>query len=173
MEAILLLLLLLASSQNIMATEQWEIKLRSNIEGPTADQVWPYLADFCKLYIMFPSEVSFCIQGTQGKPGLIRYDVTKIPSPSDPNTSIIQWTKEELLKIDATNKYVTYEIHENNVDVTKFIATMQVLPAGDDRGCTFKWTIVLAPIHGVTYEDFVGTLEGILTGIKSKIENLF
>ncbi|KAG9139522.1 hypothetical protein Leryth_019238 [Lithospermum erythrorhizon] len=106
MEAILLLLLLVASSQNIMATEKWEIKLRSNIEGPTADQVWPYLADFCNLYIMFPSEVSF----------------------------FIQWTVEELLEIDATNKYVTYEIYENNVDVTEFIATMQAsLPAGDDR----------------------------------------
>ncbi|GAA0182741.1 hypothetical protein LIER_30417 [Lithospermum erythrorhizon] len=166
------LLLLLTSCQTIMATKDWELNLSAKINGPTVDQVWPYLADYCNLYKIYPTDVTFCDKGTKVQPGLNRYSLTKSPTPSDPNSTVVFWVAEELLKISATEKYVTYEIQENNRGIDKLIATMQVLPSGDN-GCKFKWTIVASPFGGLTHKVFVESFEGFLSSIVSLIENLF
>ncbi|GAA0148403.1 hypothetical protein LIER_07856 [Lithospermum erythrorhizon] len=97
---------------------------------------------------------------------------SKSPSPSNANATIVLWTREELLAIDVTKKYVTFEIHENNRGLDKFIGTNQLLPNGNN-GCILKRLIVAAPIDGVTYKEFVNSLNVNLEDIMALIENLF
>ncbi|GAA0140380.1 hypothetical protein LIER_01741 [Lithospermum erythrorhizon] len=154
-----------------MATKDWEASVSAKINGPTADQVWPYLSDFGNIYKIFPTDVSFCVQGTEGQPGLIRYTAVKFPMPTDPSNITVMWAREELLELDVSQKYVTYQIHENNRGLTRFTGTMQVLHDGD-HGCTFKWSVVSAPVAGSTYEDLVGFLEMTTSQVVSLIEKL-
>ncbi|GAA0179512.1 hypothetical protein LIER_29984 [Lithospermum erythrorhizon] len=171
MAPIILLILLLAGSQTIMATEKWKVNLSAKINGPTADQVWPYVQDFCNLYKIYPSSISFCPKATETRPGLARYSVTIGQSPSNA-TTVVGWVREVLVKIRPTKKYVGYEIHENTFGISTLEASMQVVPTGNDS-CTFKWNIVATPIDGLTYGGFASSFEVQLQGIVALIENLF
>ncbi|GAA0148401.1 hypothetical protein LIER_07855 [Lithospermum erythrorhizon] len=155
-----------------MPTEEWQATAIAKINGPTAEQVWPLLADFSNLYKIFPSDISFTIQGSNGQPGQIRYSAGKYPSPTDANAIIVLWAREELMEIDASQKFVTYKIHENNRGLSNFTGTMQVLPDGES-GCTFKWSVVSAPVAGSTYEEIVAFQQATLLQMVSMIEKLF
>ncbi|GAA0177161.1 hypothetical protein LIER_42126 [Lithospermum erythrorhizon] len=168
--AAILFLLLLASCHTILATQNQKAIVTGQINGTTADQVWPYIRDYCNLYLIFPSDNSFCTEGTDGKPGQIRFSTGKIPG-TQPNSTFIFYTREILIKVDAKKRFLTYEFRENNIGVTFLRATMQVLPA--KNGSTFKWTVVRAPVLGQTYEQFVQGLEGVVSGIVGLIQNLF
>ncbi|GAA0162675.1 hypothetical protein LIER_18714 [Lithospermum erythrorhizon] len=172
-KTILHFLLVLAFCHTIVATENWKVNLSAKINGPTADEVWPYVADFCNLYKIYPSSVSFCDKGTEGRPGLFRYSITIAQSPSTPNATVVAgWVREELVKISVTKKYVAYEMHENTGGITMLKASMQVVPSGN-KGCTFKWNIEAAPIAGFTYKLFADSFEASLTGMVALIQSLF
>ncbi|GAA0183530.1 hypothetical protein LIER_30924 [Lithospermum erythrorhizon] len=170
---ILHFLLILAFCHTIIATENWKINLSAKINGPTADQVWPYIADFCNLYKILPNRISFCDQGTEGEPGLTRYSVTIAPSPTNPNATVVtDWVREELVEISVTEKYNVYEMRENTRGVTMMRASVQILPNGN-KGCIYKWDIELAPIGGTTYQFFSDSLEVRLAVVVAMIQTCF
>ncbi|GAA0158035.1 hypothetical protein LIER_15162 [Lithospermum erythrorhizon] len=171
MAPIFLLLLLLASSHTISATRNYRANFIANINGATADQVWPYIQDYCTLYLIFPSDNSFCTEGPEGKPGQIRFSTGKVPG-TQPNSIFVFYTREILIEVNAKKRFLTYEFRQNNIGVTFLRGTMQALP-GKNGNSFFQWTLVGAPVGNQTYPEFVTALQGTFSGISRLVQNLF
>lgn len=75
------------------------------------------------------------MEGVAGQPGLIRYCETTMASGEGEKT--VMWTKEKLVALDPVQRYVTYEVVENNMGLRSYVATMKVVPLAG--GCKIDW----------------------------------
>ncbi|KDP34166.1 hypothetical protein JCGZ_07737 [Jatropha curcas] len=153
---------------------KWEGKTTVEVKGLTADQTWPFVADFCNIDKLFPFvDKCYHVEGELGKPGLIRYCATA-PRPSFDGTGEIKvdWAKEKILIIDPIERLLSYEITESNMGFKSYVATFKVLPVDGDgqRRCRIDWSFVADPIQGWSLEDFSSYLNTSLQYMAKKIE---
>ncbi|GAA0143040.1 hypothetical protein LIER_03812 [Lithospermum erythrorhizon] len=78
----------------------------SSLINATADQVWPYIEDYCNVYQYSPLDVSFCTTGVPNKPGLIRFLTLMGPPPTGGNSTIVLWEKQQLVSINPKKQRV-------------------------------------------------------------------
>lgn len=154
---------------------KWEGKATVELRDSTAEQIWPFLEEFCNLDKLFPSVDScYRVEGTPGKPGLVRHCEGKLG-----------WAKEKLLTIDPTNRLLSYEIVENSVGFNKYVATFKVLPivlplqeeedGGGSKpvgGCRIEWSFIADPVEGMgSLKDFVSYTDYTLQFMAKKMED--
>ncbi|XP_008220095.1 PREDICTED: lachrymatory-factor synthase-like [Prunus mume] len=149
---------------------KWEGKASADLQGSSAEQVWPLLADFCSLHKWFP-DIATCYQvdGVPGQPGLIRYCAR---APIDNDESTIKWAKEKLLSLDPIQRCLSYEIIESNLGFKSYVAVMQLVPinGGDGSiGCKIEWSFVCDPIEGWGLNDFRSYLDSSLQLMAEKM----
>ncbi|KAI6680012.1 hypothetical protein NL676_033893 [Syzygium grande] len=67
---------------------RWEGKAIAELKGPTPDQVWPFLADFCNVHKLLPP-IDTChrVEGIPGQPGLVRYCTSTRSTMTPPRRS--------------------------------------------------------------------------------------
>ncbi|PRQ27550.1 putative polyketide cyclase/dehydrase, START-like domain-containing protein [Rosa chinensis] len=152
------------------AQPKWEGKTSAELKSSPAQQVWPFLADFCNLQEVLPGlETCYQVEGVPGQPGLIRYCAG---SATDNDETTVKWAKEKLTAIDPIKRCFSYEIVESNMGFKSYVGTIQVVPVvNDDEGCMIEWSFVCDPIEGWRLEDFQSYLESSLQGMAKKIED--
>ncbi|XP_011019591.1 PREDICTED: lachrymatory-factor synthase [Populus euphratica] len=155
---------------------KWEGKSIVELKGPTADQIWPLLEDFCNINKWFPSiDVCNHVDGELGKPGLTRYCASKTLSTyGSYDEAEVRWVKERLLMINPTEKCLSYEVLENNSGFKSYVATMKVLEInGSDageNGCKIEWSFIADPVEGWTLEDFSSFINFCLQSMGKNME---
>ncbi|XP_052209004.1 lachrymatory-factor synthase-like [Diospyros lotus] len=135
---------------------RWVGEARAKVGGGAmAEKVWPLLEDFCGLN-KYLSSVHTCyqVEGLQGQPGLIRYC-------AGGEEEAVNWCREKLVAIDPTQRFLTYEILDNNIGFKSYSATLRVVPAGagEEPGCAIEWSFVADPVEGFTFDGFLGFIE--------------
>ncbi|KAK3438350.1 hypothetical protein EUGRSUZ_C02971 [Eucalyptus grandis] len=154
---------------------RWEGKAIAELKGPTPDQVWPFLADFCNLHKLFPNiDTCYRVEGIQGEPGLIRYCASTV-SGDDSEPSKLKWVNERLLMMDPGEKCFSYEVLDNNMGFKNYVATFRVMPMSDGDGkmggCTIECSFVSDPIEGWGLQDLSSYLDFCLQYMAKKIES--
>ncbi|XP_015083195.1 lachrymatory-factor synthase-like [Solanum pennellii] len=159
-----------------MATQQleskWEGKSIVNLKHPKAEQVWPLLEDFFNFHKWLPN-IDTCHQiDSDNKDEIIRYCASTTPPSSGDGEAIIKWCHEKLLTIDKIERYISYEVLNNNIGIKYYVSTLKVLSLdGDDEGgCQIEWLFVADPIDGLTLELFSGYVNSSLQGMAENIE---
>ncbi|KAK6927339.1 Polyketide cyclase/dehydrase [Dillenia turbinata] len=155
------------------AVSEWEGRAAVELTSSTADQVWPFLADFCKLHNLMHPYIDTCrqIDGFPGQPGLIRYcALTGSSSTSGGSESSIMWAHEKLLMIDAIQRCFSYEVLENNLGFKKYVATIAVSEINGGTGCEIVWSFVANPVEGWTLDQLVSYIDACLKTIAKSIE---
>ncbi|XP_048133949.1 lachrymatory-factor synthase-like [Rhodamnia argentea] len=153
---------------------RWEGKAIAELKGPTPDQVWPFLADFCNLHKLLPS-IDTCrqVEGVPGQPGLVRYCASTAASGDDSDPSKIKWANERLLVMDPSNKCFSYEVLDNNVGFKNYAATVRVMPNSDGDGkmggCMIEWSFVSDPVEGWELQDLSSYVDFCLQSMAKKI----
>ncbi|XP_062099094.1 lachrymatory-factor synthase-like [Humulus lupulus] len=154
---------------------KWEGKSSAELKGLTANQVWPFLEDFCNFHKWHPT-IDTCYQVDQDPTtvvagtglGLIRYCSSTSTSPS--GESVLLWAKERLMEIDPAQRRLTYEVLDNNVGFKKWVATFDVVPLDDGGACEIQWSFVGEPSEGWSYESLVKFYDSSLQSISKNIE---
>ncbi|XP_042479252.1 lachrymatory-factor synthase-like [Macadamia integrifolia] len=179
-----------------MATEEssksqeskWEGKLCAELEGISAEHVWPLLADFFNLHNWMPG-IDTCqpLEGVSGQPGCIRYCAKTTTSPpasssespaKEEITATTMWANERLVAIDPVERSLSYVVTENNMGIKSYMATMKVLQfskvaaAANSEGCQIEWTFVADPVEGWTFEGLLSFFESCLQGMAQKMEDV-
>ncbi|KAF8035892.1 hypothetical protein BT93_C1803 [Corymbia citriodora subsp. variegata] len=154
---------------------RWEGKAIAELKGPTPDQVWPFLEDFCNVHKLLPA-VDTCrqVEGVPGQPGLVRCCASAtFGNNSDP--SKLKWANERLLMMDPSDKCFSYEILDNNVGFKNYVATVRVMPMKDEdgkkNGCTIEWSYVSDPVEGWGLQDLCSYIDFSLQSMAKKIES--
>ncbi|GFP82886.1 lachrymatory-factor synthase [Phtheirospermum japonicum] len=151
---------------------KWEGKATAELHKPTADQVWPLLEDFFGLHKWLPS-LDTCRQ-VEGSVGQLRYCATTLPPPPEGGKGVVKWCHEKLLDIDPIDKWLSYEILDNNMGFKDYKSTIKVLPikgGGDMKsGCMIEWTFLADPVEGLSYEDLVKYFDFSLQGMAQNME---
>ena len=155
---------------------KWEGKASAELSTLTAQQVWPFLEDFCNLHKLLPDiDTCYQVDGILGQPGLIRYCASTTTSSSSGNEeTIIKWAKEKLLMIDTIKRCLSYEVIDNNIGMKSYVAKFVVSPINDDDGkdgCKIEWSFVSDPIEGLRFEDFLPYIEASLQSMAKKMED--
>ncbi|MFS7990494.1 putative polyketide cyclase/dehydrase, START-like domain superfamily [Helianthus anomalus] len=151
---------------------KWEGKASAQLKTTKAEQVWPLLEDFCNLHKWLPT-INTChyVQGVHGQPGLVRYCATIIPSSNDTDkdpTTIVKWCHEKLLSLDPVQRCLSYEIGENNLGFTTYVAEIKAVDIDD--GCVVEWSFVADPVEGMRLEDLCGYFESSLKAMAERME---
>ncbi|KAM6543151.1 hypothetical protein CsatB_007598 [Cannabis sativa] len=155
---------------------KWEGKSSAQLKGLTANQVWPFLEDFCNFHKLHQA-VDTCYQVDQDPSatvvagtgrGLTRYCSSTSTSPSGESSVI--WAKERLVEMDAAQRRLTYEVLDNNVGFKKWVATFEVVPIVEGGACEIQWSFVGEPPEGWNYESLVTFYDSSLQSISKKIE---
>ncbi|KAJ7961349.1 lachrymatory-factor synthase-like [Quillaja saponaria] len=149
-----------------------EGKVSVELTSLTAEQVWPLLADFCNLHKWFPFDTGYLVEGIPGQPGLIRYcaNTKKTKSGDDQEeTTITKWAYEKLLTFDPTQRCLSYELLENNLGFTSYVATVNVFPI--EHGCRVEWFITCDPLEVKRWEGWMSYAESCLQYMKKKMEH--
>ncbi|KAJ4787522.1 Lachrymatory-factor synthase [Rhynchospora pubera] len=146
---------------------QWQGKATAKVAGPTADQAWSLLGDFCSLNKWFTS-LSAChiLEGSNNVPGCIRYCAGSI-NKANPTESV-GWAKERLVEYDKVNRYYTYEIIESNKGFGRYKATLRVQP--DPVGCLIEWSFQSDPVKGWSEKAFLSFFESMTRGVAKRLE---
>ncbi|EOY29780.1 hypothetical protein QUC31_020591 [Theobroma cacao] len=143
---------------------KWEGKATAELKSSTAEQIWPFLEEFCNLDKFFPDvDTCYRVEGTPGQPGLVRYCAGKLG-----------WAKEKLLTIDPTNRCLSYEVLEGSFGFKNYVATVKVLPMegdGKPAGCKIEWSFIADPFEGWRLEDFGSYLDNCLQFVANKLED--
>ncbi|KAE8678709.1 hypothetical protein F3Y22_tig00111402pilonHSYRG00138 [Hibiscus syriacus] len=138
---------------------RWEGKVTAELKASTADEIWPFIAEFCNLDKFFPTvDTCYRKEGTPGQPGLVRYCEGKSG-----------WVNEKLLTIDPINHSLSYEILENNMGFKNYVATFKLLPV-EGNGCKIEWSFISDPIEGLRLEDLVSLIDDTLQFMGKKME---
>ncbi|KAI4364155.1 hypothetical protein MLD38_020285 [Melastoma candidum] len=177
----------------IMAGEagptKWLGKCAAKVIGVKPDQVWQALSDFCNGHEWFP-DMHTCrkVEGDDGQAGLIRYCTglrKSVVKPADGQGEVrvvrtVVWAYERLTVVDPRKMQVSYEVLENNMGLSSYVATMRVVPAAGKggagaAGCRIEWDFVCDPIVGSwksarAYEKF---LRFNLLAMARKLEGRF
>ncbi|PIA38254.1 hypothetical protein AQUCO_02800139v1 [Aquilegia coerulea] len=136
-----------------------------------ADQVWPFLADFFGMRKLLPAlDICRPVEGIGGEPGCIRYCARYTGAPDNEET--VKWATEKLLSIDNAQRSLSYKIIANNLGYESYMATMKVVPGGNNNkdGCKIEWSFVVEPVEGRTEEDMASHQDYILKTIAKSIE---
>ncbi|XP_006646278.1 lachrymatory-factor synthase-like [Oryza brachyantha] len=149
------------------AAATWHGSVRAAVEGPTPDQAWALLGDFCSLDRWVPS-VQTCrrVEGADGRPGCVRYCAGPV-NKAEP-AAAAGWSRERLLELDPAGRRYSYEVVETNKGFGRYTATLQVEP--DPAGCAVAWSFEADPVRGWTLEGFVGFLEELARGVAKRLE---
>ncbi|XP_030452763.1 lachrymatory-factor synthase-like [Syzygium oleosum] len=154
---------------------RWEGKLIAELRGPTPDQAWPFLADFCNIHKLLPS-IDTChqVEGVPGQPGLVRYCASTVSS-DDSDPSKIKWVTERLLMMDPSDKCFSYEVVDNNIGIKSYVATIRVLPMNDEDGkmvgCMIEWSFVADPVERWGLQDMRSYFDFCVKSVAKKIES--
>ena len=150
---------------------KWEGKVSAKLKTPiTAEQVWPLLADFCNLHKWHP-DVATCHpahapDAGPAQAGAIRYCASRAVPPE----AAVKWARERLIEIDPIGRRLRYEVQDNNVGFTYWIATMGVA-AVDGGGCEIEWSFVGEPPEGWSYGDVLSYYEFCIKSMANKMEH--
>ncbi|GAA0167786.1 hypothetical protein LIER_22644 [Lithospermum erythrorhizon] len=156
LSSIATVLLFLSLCQPLLAIrekELWRGTAKVHISNLTADQVWPFLEDYCNLYSVFPVTVSFCVGGVaKNEPGRRRYLVTVVPPANNTNSTetMVRWEQHSLVEMNSIKRFITFEFVDNNENVEMFKSTMHVVKR--NQGCEIKWSYIVTPTLGYTNE---------------------
>lgn len=157
---------------------KWEGKATVELKGPTADQVWPFLEDFCNLQKWLPGvDTCYQVEGELGQPGLVRYCSSGTASSDGSHEGKVIWAKEKLIMINPSERCLSYEILENNAGFKSYVATMKAFPINDgdedgdgQHGCKIEWSFIADPIEGWPLEDFNSYINSSLQFMGQKME---
>ncbi|XP_076920552.1 lachrymatory-factor synthase-like [Bidens hawaiensis] len=149
---------------------KWEGKATAELKTTKADQVWPLLEDFCNIHKWLPTlDTCHYVQGVHGQPGLVRYCATIIKSSSSPSNEVdVKWCHEKLVSLDPVERCLRYEIGENNLGFTGYVAEMKVVEM--DVGCMVEWRFVADPMEGMGLEDLCCYMESSLKAMAERME---
>ncbi|GAA0150332.1 hypothetical protein LIER_09294 [Lithospermum erythrorhizon] len=156
----LLFIFLFAQTLNLtIAREtihQWGGTVFADVEGIPPEKVWPFIGDFCNVYMVFPINVSFCNRGDPQNVtiGHRRFMVFL-------NGSDVQWEKHHLVEFDQVKHVLTYRMMENNIKVSYYRSTMTVLK-GKKNGSVIRWKWIANPVEGYTEETMQARLQWIV-----------
>ena len=143
---------------------KWAGKATVELKGSMAEQIWPFLEEFCNLDKLFPTvDTCYRVEGTPGQPGLVRHCEGKIG-----------WANEKLLTIDPINCSLSYEILENSIGLKNYVATLKVFPMegdGKPAGCKMEWSFIADPGEGLGLEDLVSHFDYGLHFMAKKMED--
>ncbi|ESR63951.1 hypothetical protein CICLE_v10009701mg [Citrus x clementina] len=158
-----------------MAEEQlskWKGKESIESASITAEQVWACLEDFCNAHKWLPNlDTCYLVEGVPGQPGLVRYCAS---SKSDGHEVTIRWVKEKLILMDPIQRWLSYEVTDNNVGIKSYVATIKVFPINFDngmKGCRIEWSYVADPFEGWKFEDFASHIDYSLKFMTKKMEH--
>ncbi|KAK9068382.1 hypothetical protein SSX86_012495 [Deinandra increscens subsp. villosa] len=152
-----------------------EGKATAKLTHTTPQQLWPLLEDFCNFHKWLPTlDTCHHVQGLHGQPGLIRYCATVIqPSSTDGavQAPTVKWCHEKLLAIDPVQRFLRYEIGENNLGFTSYVSEMKVVESGGGGGgCMVEWSFTADPVEGLRSEDLCGYIQSALEGMVERME---
>lgn len=150
---------------------KWEGKASAELQGPTEDQVWVFLEDFCGLNKWIPS-IDICCQvdGAIGQPGLVRYCARTFRFWSDGREqTMTKWARERLVMMNPSERCLSYKIMENNLGFKSYVATAKVLPI--NGGCRIEWFFSSDPIDGWQPQDLFHFIDSRLQVMAKSMEN--
>ncbi|KAK1666842.1 hypothetical protein QYE76_055001 [Lolium multiflorum] len=149
------------------AAPEWRGAVRAAAAGPTPDQAWALLRDFCSLD-RWVSLVQTCrrLEGADGEPGCVRYCAGPVNMASPEEA--VGWSKERLVEVDDAGRSYSYEVVETNKGFGRYRATIGV--EADPAGCAVAWSFEADPVKGWTLEGFVGFLEKLARGVARRLE---
>ncbi|XP_059642342.1 uncharacterized protein LOC132284272 [Cornus florida] len=152
---------------------KFEGKATVKLGGPTADEVWSLLEDFCSINKWRPGvDTCYQVEGVQGQPGLIRYCATTPMSSSKGDEKVIYWAREKLLSFDPIKRCFSYEMLENNAGFNSYVAMIKVLPVNDDDECKcqMEWSYTVDHLDGWTHEFLDFYVKSSLQGMAERLE---
>ncbi|KAE9609130.1 putative polyketide cyclase/dehydrase, START-like domain-containing protein [Lupinus albus] len=153
---------------------KWEGKAIAEITKNSAEQVWPYIEDFCNIHKLIPLDICNKVEGIEGQPGLTRYCATTIKGEADDaEIKINNWVNEKLLTIDPVQRCLSYEVGQNNMGFKSYVSTIKVLATTEDAkvgGCKLEWGFVCDPVEGWRFQDLNSYIDSTLQGMAKKIE---
>ncbi|KAF3788875.1 hypothetical protein EJ110_NYTH15392 [Nymphaea thermarum] len=123
--------------------DMYEGKVKATIKEATADQVWPFLADFCGIQRWMPSVEARLDGGIAGEVGCIRYCASKKLSPV--NGESIGWATEMLTSIDHAGRKLSYVVVDNNIGWRHYEARWEVVDEEEVGGCRIEWSFRMEP----------------------------
>jgi len=157
----------------------WRGTVRAVASGPTPDEAWALLGDFCSLN-RWVSTVRTCRRVVEVEveaaaepegrpapaPGCVRYceGPVNMAAPGEP----VGWSKERLLETDHTGRWYSYELLDSNKGFGRYRATVRV--EHDPAGCAVSWSFEADPVKGWTLEGFVAFLEKLARGVAQRLE---
>ncbi|KAH7679381.1 Polyketide cyclase/dehydrase protein [Dioscorea alata] len=159
--------------------ETWQGCVTAKVRRGTRNQVWSLIGDFLNLDKLHPM-ISICklVEGVPGQPGCVRYCSDVPPTDDDVAGEAPSnlWVKERLLSIDPIGQSLSYEITENNMGFTRYMATLKVVGGGggddgDEDGCSLEWRFEADPVVGFSEEGLVSILQNGLNGMAAKVED--
>ncbi|XP_057799858.1 lachrymatory-factor synthase-like [Salvia miltiorrhiza] len=151
---------------------KWEGKATAKLLKPTADEVWPLLADFFSLHKWLPT-IDTCFKvvddGDGKSGGLVRHCAAS-PRGGDP---AVRWCRERLTGVDAAGRRLSYEVVDSNMGFKSYESTLRVVPidGGDDPGCEIEWSFVADPVDGLSCEDLAKYVAMGLQGMARNMES--
>nr|XP_043611098.1 lachrymatory-factor synthase [Erigeron canadensis] len=151
-------------------SKRWEGKATTQLETIKAEDIWPLIEDFCNIHKWLPT-IDTChhVQGDHGQPGLVRYCASTLDNDNNNNTAV-KWCHEKLISIDHAHRCLSYEIMENNIGFTCYMAELKVIENIDDHGCKIEWSFVADPVQGWRFEDLCGYVDSSLKAMAGKME---
>ncbi|KAL6845075.1 hypothetical protein ACP4OV_024570 [Aristida adscensionis] len=146
---------------------EWRGSVRAVAAGPTPDEAWALLGDFCALDRWVPA-LRTCrrVEGAEGAPGCVRYCAGPV-NMADAEAEV-GWSKERLVELDPAARRYSYEVVESNKGFGRYRATLRVEP--DPAGCAVAWSFEADPVEGWTLEGFVGFLDKLARGVARRLE---
>ncbi|KAJ0977418.1 hypothetical protein J5N97_012892 [Dioscorea zingiberensis] len=155
--------------------EKWQGCVVAKLRQATANKVWPLVGDFLSLNKWMPNIIAVCelVDGVPGQAGCLRY-CTSAPATDITGASSVFWAKERLLSSDPSGHSLSYEITENNMGFTRYVATLKVVAGfgDDDEGCSLEWSFESDPVEGWTQESFVSYLQNGLDAMAANVEEV-
>ncbi|KAK7351502.1 hypothetical protein VNO77_11014 [Canavalia gladiata] len=157
------------------SSSRWEGETWVELQGITAEQVWPFIEDFCNIQKLIPIETCFQLEGVHGQPGLIRYCALTIADDADPEKTVMKWAKEKLVVIDPIQHRLTYEVLDNNMGLKSYVATIKLLPIISDGNskptdCKIQWSFACDPVEGWTFEALFSLIQSFNQSTAKKME---
>ncbi|CAM0882489.1 unnamed protein product [Alopecurus aequalis] len=181
------------------APPEWRGTVRAAAAGPTPDQAWALLRDFCSLDKWVPS-VQTCrrLEGADGRPGCVRYCAgpVNMAAPGE----AVGWSKQSSRKrgtpptpvLRFRPPYPPYRKHGNfgskerlvEVDAAGRSYSYEMVETNkgfgryratmgveaDPAGCAVTWSFEADPVKGWTLQGFVGFLEKLVRGVAKRLE---
>ncbi|KAJ0977420.1 hypothetical protein J5N97_012894 [Dioscorea zingiberensis] len=154
--------------------EKWQGCVVAKLRRATANKVWPLIGDYLSLSKLRPN-IALCelVDGVPGQAGCVRY-CAGAPTTDISGASSVFWAKERRLGSDPSGHSLSYEITENNMELTRYVATLKVVAGSgdDDEGCSLEWSFESDPMEGWSQESFVSYLQNGVDTMAAKVEEV-